>query len=177
VVKTGDGDYLTHAMAIEDVHAIRDRSSAWKAWISKKKSCPWVTDEGEMVKKTCIKQAYKYWPRVENSRLETAIHHLNTEAGEGLHIEEERKAPANRPTAGMLEAMPIQEQEYMRELAANVVQDFGDGEGVAVAFDRIKADNLDGDQSVALWSLLPSNVRSGLKKEGKARDDARKLAA
>lgn len=35
VVKTDDGDYLTHTMPIADIYAIRDRSSAWKAWKSK----------------------------------------------------------------------------------------------------------------------------------------------
>lgn len=77
VVKTADGDYLTHTMEIGDVYDIRDRSEAWK-----KKSGPWKTDPGEMIKKTCVKQAYKYWPKTE--RLETAIHHLNTEGGEGM---------------------------------------------------------------------------------------------
>lgn len=85
VVKTSGGDYLTHIMSAAEVHAIRDRSSAWKAWIEKKKKCPWVTDFAEMAKKTCVKQAYKYWPRgAKSDRLENAIHHLNTEAGEGL---------------------------------------------------------------------------------------------
>jgi recombination protein RecT len=82
VVKTSDGDYLTETMSIEEVNAIRDRSSAWKAWVSKKKSCPWVTDPGEMGKKTCVKRAYKYWPKTE--QLEQAIHHINTEGNEGL---------------------------------------------------------------------------------------------
>lgn len=84
VVKTADGEYLTHTMEINAVYAIRDRSSAWKAWVSKKASCPWVTDEGEMVKKTCVKQAYKYWPKTE--RLEKAIHYLNTDGDEGLAV-------------------------------------------------------------------------------------------
>lgn len=83
VVKTADNEYLTHTMSADDVFAIRDRSEAWKAYREKKiKTCPWVTDEAEMVKKTCVKQGYKYWPKTD--RLETAIHHLNTDGGEGL---------------------------------------------------------------------------------------------
>lgn len=86
VVKTADGDYLTHTMGIEDVYAIRDRSDGWKAYYAKKiKSCPWSTDEGEMIKKTCVKQGSKYWPKADTSgRLEQAIHHLNTDGGEGM---------------------------------------------------------------------------------------------
>lgn len=85
VVKTQDGDYLTHCMKLSEVYAIRDRSEAWKAYkADPKKTCPWVTDEPEMIKKTCVKQGSKYWPKRE--RLDAAIHHLNTEAGEGLQL-------------------------------------------------------------------------------------------
>jgi recombination protein RecT len=85
VVKTDGGDYLTHAMTIAEVHAIRDRSESWKAYkADNTKKCPWVTDEGEMVKKTCVKQGSKYWPRRE--RLDTAVHHLNTDGGEGITL-------------------------------------------------------------------------------------------
>jgi recombination protein RecT len=83
VVKTASGDYLTHAMSIGEVYDIRDRSDAWKAFVAKKaKSCPWYTDPGEMIKKTCVKQASKYWPKTD--RLSQAIHHLNTDGGEGM---------------------------------------------------------------------------------------------
>ncbi|AYY81128.1 recombinase RecT [Proteus vulgaris] len=91
VVKTEDGDYLTHTMAIADIYAIRDRSSAWKAWIARKKSCPWVTDEEQMILKTVVKQAAKYWPRRE--RLDKAIDYVNTEAGEGIDFGSEQQEP------------------------------------------------------------------------------------
>lgn len=83
VVKTADGDYLTHTMEISEVYGIRDRSESWKSFTAKKaKSSPWFSDEGEMIKKTCVKQGYKYWPKTE--RLEAAIHHLNTDGSEGM---------------------------------------------------------------------------------------------
>ena len=82
VVKLPNGDYLTHAMPIADVYAIRDRSDAWKAYKSKGNTCPWVTDEEEMIKKTVVHQAHKYWPH--NERLDKTLHYLNTDGGEGL---------------------------------------------------------------------------------------------
>lgn len=83
VVKTADGDYLTHEMPIADIYAIRDRSMAWK----KGQSGPWKTDEKEMIKKTVVKQASKYWPKVE--RMQEAIEMVNT-SGEGIDFDAER---------------------------------------------------------------------------------------
>lgn len=85
VVKTDTGDFLTHAMPIAKVYDIRNRSDAWRAYErDKTKKNPWVTDEEEMIKKTCVKQAAKMWPRRE--RLDGAVHHMNTEGGEGISL-------------------------------------------------------------------------------------------
>ena len=89
VVKTDDGDYLTHTMRIDAIYAIRDRSEAWKAYKNKGTSCPWVTDEEQMALKTVVKQAAKYWPRRE--RLDAAIDHVNTEGQEGINFSNERQ--------------------------------------------------------------------------------------
>jgi hypothetical protein len=123
-----------------------------------------------MVKKTVIKRAYKLWPKTE--RLDEAVHYLNTTGGEGLADIEAEPAkvvvtPARDALVEAMAALPIEQQNYLRELGEEVTDIFNSNEGgAALAYDRIESDNLEGDQRLALWSVLPSNVRSGLKKEG-----------
>ena len=80
-VKTVDGDVLTVEMSIKEIFEIRARSEAYK-----RKSGPWKTDEGEMIRKTVVKRAYKYWPKCE--RLGSAIQMLN-DNGEGITAEKD----------------------------------------------------------------------------------------
>jgi recombination protein RecT len=172
VIKTCDGDYLTHAMSIDEVHLIREKSQSWVAYKNKKtRSCIWVDFEAEMIRKTCIKQAYKYWPKGEKSdRLEKAVHYMNEQAGEGLE-----KPPSSGTTItatdGAMAGLSIDEQAYMRELADNLTQVF-ETSGVAETFELIESEKLNNDQKVALWSLLRSEIRSSLKAEGAARREA-----
>jgi recombination protein RecT len=178
VVKTCDGDYLTHTMQIDDVYAIRDKSQAWAAYVSKKtRSCIWLDHEGEMVKKTCIKQAYKYWPKGEQSgRLEGAIHYMNEQAGEGLQREVGAQNLAIPATVGAMESMPLEVQNVLREIAGSAINAFRD-ENASKAMDLLLAAGLDNEQTVAIWTLLPSDMRSALKVEKKAREDAAKVLA
>jgi ERF superfamily len=73
--------------------------------------------------------------------------------------------------ADVLDTMPLSQEDslYFRELAENV-EDLFASKGAAVAFDRIKAVELDSDQTIHLWSRLGSKVRTALKIEGGLRN-------
>jgi len=93
VAKTEDDEFLTTIMSIEEVYAIRDRTEAWKAFTSGKvKSCPWSTDEGEMIKKTVIKRAFKTWPK-NDKRMSDAVKILDDDNGEGIDFNKEKEIP------------------------------------------------------------------------------------
>ncbi len=73
-VKTRQGDYLTDEMSLAEIKQVESTSKA--------KNGPWKNWWEEMARKTIVKRAAKYWPRVE--RVDSAINHLNTDGGEGF---------------------------------------------------------------------------------------------
>lgn len=168
VVKTRDGDYLTTTMTAEEVFDIRDRSDAWKAYVKdNSKTCPWVTDSGEMVKKTVIKRAYKTWPKTD--RLDAAVHHLNTGADEGITFDAED--PVSQPrNFGLLPARAT----VVRNVAGAALQLFNEGNEFG-AYGEVSA-LTDNDEKLALWSILKphSALRSAIKRMAEAETAAQR---
>ena len=66
------------------------------------------------------------------------------------------------PTQGAMESIPEDEQNYLKELAMELIAICEQGDPKA-AWVKLEAENLDNEQKVALWTLLPSKVRSALK--------------
>ncbi len=161
VAKTSDGDYLTATMTADELFAIRDRSQAWKA----KKSGPWATDEGEMMKKTVIKRAYKYWPKSE--RLEKAIHYLNNETGEGIDFDAKPRGPGHSGPAIIFNELPPEIQDDLRRKAPEVDKAMPDA-AKAVNLCQMIVDAWPDYEAnlvkAGLWYLLDSETRTAIKK-------------
>ena len=66
------------------------------------------------------------------------------------------------PTQGAMDTIPEDEQEYLRELAIELIA-ICEKEEPKTAWVKLEAENLDSEQKIALWTLLPSKVRSALK--------------
>jgi hypothetical protein len=63
------------------------------------------------------------------------------------------------PTQGIAASLPAEEMEYLHELAVELMTLDG-----KQGLEKMEAENLEADQKVALWGLLPSKVRSAIKK-------------
>jgi hypothetical protein len=67
------------------------------------------------------------------------------------------------PTQGAMDNIPEDEQIYLKELAMDLIA-LCDKEEPKTAWVKLEAENLDDQQKIALWTLLPSKVRSAIKK-------------
>lgn len=71
VVTFKDGSKKYEVMSKKEIDSIKERSSAWGAWLKYKKICPWNTDYDEMAKKTVFKRLAKWIP--QSPELQNAI--------------------------------------------------------------------------------------------------------
>ena len=67
------------------------------------------------------------------------------------------------PTQGAQDNIPIDELRYLEEVAIELIAMCEQGDPRA-ALGRLDEENLDNEQKIALWTLLPSKVRAALKK-------------
>ena len=67
------------------------------------------------------------------------------------------------PTQGAQNDVPIEELRYLEEVAIELIamSEQGDPRAALVKLDE---ENLDNEQKIALWTLMPSKVRAALKK-------------
>ena len=85
-------------------------------------------------------------------------------AGEDLPEEGDKsKKIIISPTQGAQQDIPIDELRYLEEVAIELIAMCEQGDPKA-AWDKLEGENLDSEQKIALWTLLPSKVRSALKK-------------
>ena len=67
------------------------------------------------------------------------------------------------PTQGAQDNIPLEELQYLQEMAVELIAMCEQGDPKA-AWVKLEEENLDSEQKVALWTLLPSKVRTALKK-------------
>lgn len=118
-------------------------------------------------------------PKPDAFQVNTAIMRCMTKAlslhGLGLYIyagedlpegeempQQERKIIVT-PTSGAREAVSGEDLVYLEELA-NTIITLHANDDVAGVLNVLEFNNLDNDQKIALWTFLPSNVRSAIKK-------------
>jgi hypothetical protein len=92
-----------------------------------------------------------------------ALHGLGLYLYSGEDVPEEGRSVVITPTQGAMDNIPIEELRYLDELAMELIATCEQGDPRA-AWVKLEEQNLDSEQKVALWTLLPSKVRAALKK-------------
>ena len=95
-----------------------------------------------------------------------SLHGLGLYIYAGEDLPEEGDKPEKvviTPTQGAMDNIPIEELRYLEELAMELIATCEQGDPKA-AWVKLEEQNLDGEQKIALWTLLPSKVRTSLKK-------------
>ena len=92
-----------------------------------------------------------------------ALHGLGLYLYSGEDVPEEGRSVVITPTQGAMDNIPQDEVQYLQELAMELIATCEQGDP-KLAWERLEGENLDAEQKIALWTLLPSKVRAALKK-------------
>jgi hypothetical protein len=92
-----------------------------------------------------------------------ALHGLSLYIYAGEDLPEEGKSVVITPTQGATDNIPQEELQYLQEMAVDLIAMCEQGDPKA-AWVKLEGENLDAEQKIALWTLLPSKVRTALKK-------------
>ena len=92
-----------------------------------------------------------------------ALHGLGLYLYSGEDVPEEGRSVVITPTQGAMDNIPQEELQYLQEMAVELIATCEQGDPRA-AWVKLEGENLDDQQKIALWTLLPSKVRSALKK-------------
>ena len=92
-----------------------------------------------------------------------ALHGLGLYLYSGEDVPEEGRSVVITPTQGAMDNIPQEELQYLQEMAVELIATCEQGDPKA-AWDKLEGENLDAEQKIALWTLLPSKVRAALKK-------------
>jgi hypothetical protein len=92
-----------------------------------------------------------------------ALHGLSLYIYAGEDLPEEGRSVVITPTQGAMDNIPQEELQYLQEMAMELIAMCEQGDPKA-AWDKLEGENLDSEQKIALWTLLPSKVRAALKK-------------
>ena len=92
-----------------------------------------------------------------------SLHGLGLYIYAGEDLPEEGRSVVITPTQGAQDNIPIEELRHLEELAMELIATCEQGDPRS-AWVKLEEQNLDSEQKVALWTLLPSKVRAALKK-------------
>ena len=92
-----------------------------------------------------------------------ALHGLGLYIFAGEDLPEEGRSVVITPTQGAMDNIPQEELQYLQEMAMELIAMCEQGDSVS-AWVKLEEQNLDSEQKIALWTLLPSKVRAALKK-------------
>ena len=91
-----------------------------------------------------------------------SLHGLGLYIYAGEDLPEDGRSVVITPTQGAMDNIPQEELQYLQEMAMELIATCEQGDPKA-AWVKLEGENLDAEQKIALWTLLPSKVRSALK--------------